>query len=135
VRELPSGIVKHIEVSKMKKILVCEDDPDIQKSLKNILKKNDYDVYAAQDGKEAIDLAKKISPDAILLDIRMPKVDGLEVAREIRKCNTQTKIIFITAFQSPELFREAAQYNIFEYLVKPVSPEDILKTIRDAVNS
>lgn len=119
----------------MKRILVCEDEPDIQESLKNILKKNGYEAHIAEDGQEAISMAKKISPDAILLDIRMPKVDGLEVAGEVRKYNTKTKIIFITAFHGPELFRKAAQYNIFEYLVKPVSPASILKAIRDALSS
>ena len=65
----------------------------------------------------------------------MPKVDGLEVAREIRKCNAQTKIIFITAFQSPELSKEAAKYNISDYLVKPASPGKILKAVEDALRA
>ena len=116
-------------------ILLCEDEPDIQRTLKNILKKRGYEVRTAKDGEEAINIAKKINPDAILLDIRMPKVDGLEVAREIRKCNAQTKIIFITAFQSPELSKEAAKYNISDYLVKPASPGKILKAVEDALRA
>src|SRR3989338_4506215 len=119
----------------MKTILLCEDEPDIQRTLKNILKKRGYEVRAAKDGEEAINIAKKINPDAILLDIRMPKVDGLEVAREVRKCNTQTKIIFITAFQSPELCREAAKYNIFDYIVKPASAESILTIVNKALTT
>jgi len=119
----------------MNKILLCEDEPDIQRTLKNILKKRGYEVRTAKDGEEAINIAKKINPDAILLDIRMPKVDGLEVAREVRKCNTQTKIIFITAFQSPELSKEAAKYNISDYLVKPASPGKILKAVEDALRA
>lgn len=119
----------------MKKILVCEDEQDIQKSLKNILKKKGYEVHAAKDGEEAINTAKKINPDAILLDIRMPKVDGLDAAKQIREFNLKTKIIFITGFQSPELCREAAKYDIFGYLTKPISLENILKTIRDALSS
>ena len=119
----------------MKMILLCEDEPDIQRTLKNILKKRGYEVRTAKDGEEAINIAKKINPDAILLDIRMPKVDGLEVAREVRKCNTQTKIIFITAFQSPELSKEAAKYNISDYLVKPASPGKILKAVEDALRA
>src|SRR3989338_5077680 len=119
----------------MKTILLCEDEPDIQRTLKNILKKRGYEVRAAKDGEEAINIAKKINPDAILLDIRMPKVDGLEVAREVRKCNTQTKIIFITAFQSPELSKEAAKYNISDYLVKPASPGKILKAVEYALRA
>lgn len=119
----------------MKTILICEDEPDIQKSLKNILEKNGYEAHIAKDGQEAISMARKINPDAILLDIRMPKVDGLEVAGEIRKYNTQTKIIIITAFQSPELCREAAKYNIFDYIVKPASAESILAIVKKALNT
>lgn len=118
----------------MKKILICEDEPDAQKSLKNMLMKENYDVHTAKDGAEAINVANEINPDLILLDIRMPKVDGLEVAREIRKFNTQAKIIFITAFQSPELLKEAAKYNISSYLVKPVTSQDILKVIEKALS-
>ena len=117
----------------MKKILLCEDDPDIQASLKNILEKHGYETHTAPDGQEAIAMAIKVNPDVILLDIRMPKLDGLEVAGEIRKHNTQTKIIFITAFQSPELIKEAAKYNIFDYIIKPASSESILGVIKEAL--
>jgi len=119
----------------MKKILLCEDDPDIQASLKNILGKHGYEAHAARDGEEAIAMAIKVNPDLILLDIRMPKLDGLEVAGEIRKHNTQTKIIFVTAFQSPELINEAAKYDIFDYIIKPAPPEKILKAIEDALRA
>lgn len=119
----------------MKKILLCEDDPDIQKSLRNILEKHGYEVHTAPDGQEAISMAIKANPEVILLDIRMPKLDGLEVAGEIRKHNTQAKIIFVTAFQSPELTKEAAKYDIFDYIVKPASAEDILTVVKKAFNT
>ena len=119
----------------MKKILLCEDDPDIQASLKNILGKHGYEAHAARDGEEAIAMAIKVNPDLILLDIRMPKLDGLEVAGEIRKHNTQAKIIFVTAFQSSELTKEAAKYDIFDYIVKPASAEDILAVVKKALNA
>ncbi|KKT51524.1 MAG: PAS/PAC sensor hybrid histidine kinase [Parcubacteria group bacterium GW2011_GWC2_44_22] len=119
----------------MKKILLCEDDPDIRASSKNILEKHGYETHTAPDGQEAIAMAIKVNPDLILLDIRMPKLDGLEVAGEIRKHNTQTKIIFITAFQSPELTKEAAKYDIFDYIVKPASAEDILTIVKKALSA
>lgn len=117
----------------MKRILICEDETDAQMSLKNILMREGYEIYTAVDGKEAIEKAQEINPDLLLLDIRMPKIDGLEVAREVRKFNTQAKIIFITAFQSPELVKEAAKYNISDYIVKPTSPESILESISQAL--
>lgn len=117
----------------MRKILICEDEPDAQESLGNILKDKGFTISSAEDGEQAINVAKEINPDLVLLDIRMPKVDGLEVAREIRKFNTQAKIIFITAFQSPELAKEAAKYNISDYIVKPTFPKDILQSIYQAL--
>ena len=115
------------------KILLCEDEDDSQESIKNLLTKRDYEVYTAVDGKESIEKTKDIKPDLILLDIRMPKIDGIGVTREIRKFDNKVKIVYITGFQSPQLFKEAAQYNISDYIVKPTSPEDILKSVKEAL--
>lgn len=119
----------------MKKILICEDESDVQESMANILIKRKYAVYAAKDGEEAINQARKIDPALILLDIRMPKFDGLEVAKQIREFNLKTKIIFITAFQSPELTKEAAKYDILDYIVKPTTSQEILNVVNAALLS
>jgi len=117
----------------MKKILICEDEKGVQDYLKSNLTNSKYEVYVAADGQEAIDKVKVINPDLILLDIRMPKVNGLEAAEEIRKFNKISKIIFITGFQSPELSKEAKKYNIFDYVVKTAPTEDIMKVINAAL--
>ena len=117
----------------MKRILICEDEQDTQDSLKNILERNEYEVYSAFDGKEAIDRMQEVKPDLVILDIRMPKLNGLEVAREIRTFNKNVKIIFITAFQGPELSKEAARYDIIDYLVKPAAAKDILEVIKKSL--
>ena len=119
----------------MKKILICEDEQDTQDSLKNILERNEYEVYSAFDGKEAIDKAKEVKPELIILDIRMPKLNGLEVAGEIRKFDKAAKIIFITAFQSPQIKQETTKYNISDYIVKPASGDDILKAVEKALKT
>ena len=119
----------------MKKILLCEDEADAVVYLNNHLKRKEYEVHTAVDGKEAIEKAKEIKPDLILLDIRMPKVDGLEVAREVRKSDTHAKIIFITAFASPQLQQEAIKYNISDYIVKPASNEEIAKAVEAALKT
>jgi two-component system response regulator VicR len=119
----------------MKKILICEDEADAVTYLNDKLKKDDYEVHTAVDGKEAIEKAKEVKPDLILLDIRMPKLDGLEVAKQIRKSDTHTKIIFITAFASPQLKQEAIKYNISDYIVKPTSNEEIVKAVESALKT
>ncbi len=118
----------------MKRILICEDESDVQESMANILIKRKYEVYAAKDGEEAISQTRKINPALILLDIRMPKFDGLEVAKQIRGFNLKTKIIFITGFQSPELTKEAAKYDIVNYIHKPTSTKEIIDVVNEALN-
>jgi CheY-like chemotaxis protein len=133
MRKLSAGTVIMRKKTTMKTILICEDELDAQKFLKEILLENDYDVFTAKDGEESIRMTKKIKPDLILLDIRMPKLDGLEAAKEIRKFNTDVKIVFLTAFESMELSKEAAKYDIVDYLVKPISSKNIIKVIEQAL--
>lgn len=117
----------------MKRILVCEDEADAKDSLVNMLRRRNYDAAGAEDGEEALKKAKEWKPDLIILDIRMPKLDGLDVTRELRKADRNVRIIFITAFHSPQIQQEARKYDISEYIVKPVMPEDILAAVRKAL--
>ena len=117
----------------MKRILICEDEPDVQLSLKKALERLNYEVFSAVDGKKALELIKKLELDLVILDIRMPKLDGIEVAKEIRKFDARTKIIFISAFQGPEISKEAAKYDIVDYIVKPTTSEEILKVVQKAL--
>ncbi len=117
----------------MKRILVCEDEEDMQVILTAVLAKRGFEVDIAKDGLEARHKAKKLKPDLILMDIRMPKLDGLEVAKEVRKFDDKVKIIFMTAFQGQELQHEAAKYNITAYLNKAIPIDEIIKTIEGAL--
>jgi len=119
----------------MKKVLICEDEKGVQEFLQNILKKKACEVFTAEDGQEAIDKAKEIKPDLILLDIRMPKLNGLEAAKKIRSFNKTSKLIFLTGFESPELSKEAQQYDILNYIVKSSPTQEVLKLIDKALES
>jgi CheY-like chemotaxis protein len=82
----------------MKKILLVDDEPNIIMALEYTLRKNNYDIFIARDGEEAILLSEKLQPDLVILDIMMPKVDGYEVLEYLRqhetlKYTTQTIII------------------------------------------
>ena len=114
-------------------ILICEDEADSREAISRFLGKRDYQVYSASDGLKALRLANKLKPRLILLDIRMPKLDGIEVARKIRASGIKAKIIFITAFQGQELTKEAVKYDIFDYIVKPVSCPQLLASIERAL--
>jgi CheY-like chemotaxis protein len=117
----------------MKKILICEDEEDMQQILSHVLQTRDLEVYSAHDGREAVKKTKSLKPDLIVLDIRMPKLDGIEVAKAIRKFDRNVKIIFMTAFQSQEIQNEASKYNIIAYLNKSTPTEEIIKTIEESL--
>ena len=108
-------------------------EADSLRVIQGCLVKRDYQVFTAANGKEAIEKTKAIKPALILMDIRMPKLNGIEAAKEIRGFDKKTRIIFITAFQSPQLSKEASKYDISSYMVKPTSPEAILKAIEEAL--
>jgi CheY-like chemotaxis protein len=131
MRQFTAGFIKGD--IQMKKILICEDEQDAQASLKSLLAKRNYDVLGVNNGRDAIDQARAFQPDLILLDIRMPKIDGLEVASSIREFDENVKIIFLTAFDSPEMKKEASRQDISGYLTKPVSTDTIIKTIESAL--
>jgi DNA-binding response OmpR family regulator len=118
---------------KMKKILICEDEQDIRESLLKILSRSEYEVQTCENGQEAIAKTREFKPNLILLDVRMPKIDGLEVAKEVRKFDKLVKIIFVTAFASEEIRKEATRYDIADYLVKPIPPEIIIQKIEQSL--
>ena len=119
----------------MKKVLICEDEKSVQEYLRDILNKKDCEIFTAEDGQEAINKAKQINPDLILLDIRMPKLNGLEAAKKIRSFNKNAKLIFITGFESPELSKEEEKYDILNYIAKSSPTQEVLKLIDKALES
>ena len=117
----------------MKKILICEDEEDILQILSHVLTTRDFEVHSAHNGQEAVKKTKSLKPDLVVLDIRMPKLDGIEVAKGIRKFDRNVKIIFMTAFQSQEIQNEASKYNIIAYLNKSTPTDELIKTIEEAL--
>jgi two-component system alkaline phosphatase synthesis response regulator PhoP len=108
-----------------KKILLVDDEPDILEFLSYNLKKENFEVSTAKNGKEAICLAQKINPDVIVLDVMMPEMDGIETCYELRKINSlkHTLIIFLTA--RGEDYSQIAGFSAGadDYITKPISPK------------
>ncbi|HBH25704.1 MAG TPA: DNA-binding response regulator [Cytophagales bacterium] len=117
--------------SKNQRILVVDDDPDIQELLKYNLKKEGYDVKTVSDGIKAVEVAKNFIPDLILLDIMMPVQDGVETCRQIRELPEMngTYIIFLTA--RSEEYSEVAAFDIGadDYITKPIKPRALMSRI------
>ena len=101
------------------KLLVAEDNESNFLLVMTILKR-DYQIIHALDGLEAIQKYRQYSPDAILMDLKMPNMDGLEATREIRKLNTCIPIIVVSAFAFDSDKQEASAAGCTDYLTKPI---------------
>jgi len=113
----------------MKRILVVEDDNSLSVLLRLIMKvqQDDWEVGSAATGVEALAQAEKFQPDLILLDIMMPEMDGLEVARRLKgdERYKDQKIVVLSALSDPETKRKAQEAGVLEYWTKPISPDEL----------
>lgn len=114
------------------KVLIAEDEKDLNRLMVKTLKKAGYHVDAAFDGEEALLFMMGSEYDAILLDIMMPKKDGREVLKELRSKGIQTPVLFLTARDSIEDRVEGLDLGADDYLVKPFAFEELLARIRAA---
>ena len=114
------------------KILIVDDEPPIIDMLSYNLKRANYDVLVAYDGEQALAQAQKEQPDLIILDLMLPRVDGLEVCRTIRK-ERDVPIIMLTA-RREEIDRIAGlEMGADDYVVKPFSPQELVSRVRAVI--
>lgn len=116
----------------MKSILIIDDDPLIRKTLSSHLLKGDYEIVAAEDGEEGLEHYAEFMPDLVILDIRLPDMDGLEVLSKIREKNKNAHIIIMTAYDDMKTTVEAIKLGAFEYLVKPLDYVELDLTVNKA---
>ncbi len=107
----------------MKKILVVDDERPIREMLKKFLTKKGYEVYEADNADTAIEIVKNNNPYIVLLDIRMPKSDGIEVLRKIKDVNKDIGVIMITAVSETAIAEKCMELGAFDYITKPISLE------------
>ena len=112
------------------KILLVEDNEQLNKALSTLLKRNSYLVDSAFDGEEALIYLKDYQYDVVVLDIMLPKIDGLEVLRRARRDNIQTPIILLTAKSTVEDKITGLDLGADDYLPKPFNTEELLARIR-----
>lgn len=118
----------------MPKLLVIDDNSDICILLKRYLGKNGYDVTVAQTGNDGLDVFKKNKFDIVLCDYRLPDKDGLEMIHGLKAINNQVEIIIMTGYSDVRLAVQVMKKGAFEYVTKPIHPEEILFTIKAALD-
>jgi len=117
-----------------KKILLVDDEADFLEMIKIRLQASDYDVVVARSGKEALLKIKSEKPDAVLLDILMPGLDGLTTLKKIRRQNKDLPVFIITAFSTEERFKLASKLDASGFIVKDGDLKKEVKNITSAIN-
>src|SRR5262245_9014316 len=111
------------------RVLVAEDDTIIRLDLSGMREAEGLGVcHEARDGEEAVRLARETEPDVVLLDVKMPRLDGIEAARQILD-ERPLPIVMVTAYGEQELVSRAVEAGVFGYLVKPFRESDLLPAI------
>jgi len=111
------------------KILIADDDAHILRAIEFLFAKRGHDIYVAEDGETALQLARAEQPDLIFLDINMPRKSGLEVCEAIRAdASLRERPIYILTGQDPSLItlNHEASWGVTAYLIKPFAPRDLL---------
>ena len=117
------------------KVIICDDQAIIRDGLEMLLKlENDIDVVGvAQDGAEAVELTKNKSPDLVLMDLKMPGLNGVEATRRIRTQFPQTKVLVLTTYDDDEWVFDAVRAGASGYLLKDTPREKVIEAVRGTV--
>ncbi|MFA6093540.1 MAG: response regulator [Elusimicrobiota bacterium] len=120
----------------MTRILIIEDDFALADTLQALLKSKGYEVYFAPDGLLGLELAKKIKPEVLLLDVGLPRVNGYEICRQLRTGpkTSSMKIIMVTGFGTMGNVERAFACGATDYLIKPFDGERLIKKIEKVLD-
>lgn len=116
----------------MPKLLIVDDEPNVRYSLEKTFRADDIDVVTAETGRDGLRLAQNESPDAVLLDVRLPDMSGLDVFAQIREHDRRLPVIIMTAHTTTEIAIEAMKRGAFEYLLKPFDLAELKETVDKA---
>jgi DNA-binding NtrC family response regulator len=117
------------------KVLMVDDEEDFVKTLSERMQMRDLDSDVALDGEQALQRVEDDIPDVMVLDLKMPGIDGLEVLRRVKKAYPQIPVIILTGHGSEKDEAEARRLGAFDYLQKPVDIEKLVKVLRKAYKS
>jgi len=113
----------------MARVLVVDDEPDSVELLQEFLTSKGYEVVTASDGEEALRKVKEERPHLVLLDVRMPGMNGLDVLRKVRHFDQEVGVIMVTAVNEEDTGREALKLGAFDYIVKPLNLEYLERSL------
>jgi len=119
----------------VKRILIVDDDKDLRFNLSAVLREEGHEVIAASDGKQTIKVIDKSSPDLVLLDIKLPGMDGVELLQEIKRKWNNLPIIMLTANSDVKSAVKAMKLGAYDYITKPFDDEELILIIKKALHT
>ncbi|MGB6282329.1 MAG: sigma-54 dependent transcriptional regulator, partial [Syntrophobacteria bacterium] len=119
----------------MAKILIVDDDPQLRQSFEKLLTQEDHTVQTAATAEAGLEIVEKSPPDLVIMDVRLPGMNGLEGSRAMRKVEPKLPIIIMTAYGTTETAIEATKEGAFDYVLKPFHIPDILVVIKNALEA
>lgn len=127
-------MAKSAEQDQKRRVVVAEDEPLIRLDIVESLKEAGYDVVGeAGDGETAIQLVADLEPDVVVMDVKMPEMDGITAAEEIMK-DRACAVVMLTAFSQRELVERASEAGAMAYVVKPFTPSDLIPALEIAMS-
>ena len=118
-----------------KQILVVDDEPNLRRVLRAQLERDGYDVHTAEDGEQAIGLLRENHLDLVITDLRMPKIDGMELLRRIVSSEDAVPVVMITAHGTIDTAVEALKTGAFDYITKPFDQAEVRTIVRKALRT
>lgn len=123
------------EQNTARRVVVAEDESLIRLDIVETLRDNGFDVVGeAGDGEEAVRLVEELRPDLVVMDVKMPKLDGISAAEQINNSGNIAPVVLLTAFSQRELVERAAEAGALAYVVKPFTPADLIPAIEIALS-
>ena len=116
-------------------IMVIDDQPGIRRLLAEVLQEDGYNIVIAANGYEALQKVKETTPHLILMDMKMPGMDGLETFRELKKLGKAERVIMMTAYGELELVKEAMSLGAYKYITKPFDINVIKSLAEEALST
>jgi two-component system OmpR family response regulator len=114
------------------KVMIVDDELDFLETIVKRLKARNIEVNGVESGYKALEALEGLNPDVIILDVKMPGMDGIETLREIKKKSPLTEVIMLTGHASVESGIQGMQLGAFDYVMKPVALDELLEKVRQA---
>lgn len=116
------------------RILICDDEMGVRESLRMILGK-EYELAFAEDGERAVEYVRTQHPEVVILDVKMPKMDGLEALPQIKRVSRSTPVIMITGYESSDVAAQAIKLGADDYFTKPFDREKVCTQVKTLLAS